>query len=284
MSKLEGQSLLVVAPDAGTGSAEAMGLGDVVRILQVLCTLNAKQIIWASDSGLYALVHLFENVDRTIEISAASDAADQVDCVLNIDMAPLRWDHPNVVEVSALLAGGGSIKERTFDLPQVLGRHFDIDVERLPIIATTEPTFDVGFNLRVPENWQIKAMPDALWAAVEKSMPAHVSVTWQPEQKQNLAQYIDWVSSVRVLVSVVGFGCHLAMLFGRPLVVLSGPTDFMEAHTYNSGAVLRPGSPCTHRPCYNPEGVDCNGCIQDMDTDTISKTVLAFLEGKVIHT
>jgi len=283
MSRLDGKSLLIVIPGADAHRKGALGLGDLVRIVMILPALQARRIVWASNPELFALAHLSGAVDTTVEIDRQIADMQEYDCVLNLGLEPLENGHPNIVNIASLLDDGSSLKEQTYDLSTIFCNFFHIapDGPVFQPFPTGKPTHDVGFNTRVPPDWQLKEMPLSKWREVEQSLPDELSVAWQPAEDRGLAGYINWVASNRVLVSVVGLGCHVAMLFGRPLVVLSGPTDFREASEYRNGKVLRPSSPCTFRPCYSPSGKDaCGGCMQDMDPATIKNAILELLEAE----
>ena len=82
---------------------------------------------------------------------------------------------------------------------------------------------------------------------------------------------MDWIRSCRVIISVVGLGCHIAELYGVPTVILSGPTAYQEAQNHSKGTVLLPPTPCEYRPCHLPSGVANCGCMEDFIPATIAQ-------------
>ncbi|HYD70493.1 hypothetical protein [Azospirillum sp.] len=274
-----GRSVLLVA-GGGPAASAALGLGDLLRVVMMVPVLGARAVAWCSDPALFALVRDCAFLSEMIPGGELTAALSRFERIINLTFADLPGAPPEqTVEIRALLAGNGTMKERTFDLPGLLAGRLGIGtVEPLPVARAGAARCDIGFNLRLPPAWGIKALPPEHWQDVARRLPPGVTVTWQPEDG-GLDAYVAWVKGCRVLVSVVGLGCHIAMLYGRSLVMLSGPTDFAEIHHYARARVLYPPVPCPYRPCQQSAGVeDCGGCMPHFRPQDIAAAALALLE------
>jgi hypothetical protein len=280
MSLLAGKRLLIVAGDRPDGGRETLGLGDLMRVLTLVPNFNATRVVWCSPDEIFPLVADCPFIDAHRPLSAFDGLTTEADHVLNLTHRDLTTDLP-ITEVRGILAhaGEGSFKKKVYDLPGNLASALGcVGKGNVTVARTTSPPrFDVGLNFRVPAAWRIKEMPIDHWQEVARLLPKEVSVAWQPEET-NLADYFDWVKDCRLLLSSVGFGCHIAMFYGRKLVMLAGPTDFAEVHSYKDGVVLYPPSTCVHRPCYLPTGVSNCGCMPDFRPQAIAATVVSQLE------
>jgi len=81
----------------------------------------------------------------------------------------------------------------------------------------------------------------------------------------------------KIIVSVVGLGCHIAMLFNKPLVLLDGPTCFNEVEKYKNFKLILPSNPCEWRPCNLQSGVNNCGCMGNVDVNKIHKEIISFI-------
>ncbi|MBF0093149.1 MAG: hypothetical protein HQL34_01240 [Alphaproteobacteria bacterium] len=278
MSALAGASVLIVAGFPGAEGKEALGLGDLVRVLAMLPHFGARRVGWCSPPHLRPLIADCREVTEVVPPERLAQAHEGYDVTLNLDRRSLPF--AGVVGIDELIAGNGPLKRATFDLPVLIGRRFGAEVpERFsPARSEGNRDIDVGLNWRVPDAWAIKALPPPLWREIAGLLGVSLTVDWQPDN-DDLAAYVAWIKRCRLLISSVGLGCHLAMYHGAALIVLAGPTDFAEAHGYEPGTVLWPDSPCVHRPCFAAAGVDgCGGCMHAHVPTTVAAAARTLLQ------
>lgn len=280
MSVFTGRRVLLVAADPAEPAApgtEHLGYGDLLRILALVPEFRAERVTWCSPAPLHALVRDCPFLDACIGPESLAEAATRHNVLLNLTFAPLPG-LPDAVAIERLLDRGETLKEKTFDLPRRLADAFGLERAGvpMPVLRSQAPANRVGFNWRVPDAWKIKALPEDHWSALEGLLAPSLQISRQPSTG-TMADYVEWVSSCRVLVSPVGLGCHLAMFYGAGLVMLAGPTDFLEAEDYPLGTILRPPSPCPHRPCQRPRGMADCGCMPDFRPDDIAAAVVDLL-------
>ena len=278
MSRFSKKNVLIYVSSHFASAEDGFGLGDIIRLLVLSANFKAATIGWCSHPSLFALARLSDQIDDMFGEEDLSRRLSKFDVVLNLGDAPIARGLDEVI-LADLTSGTGTLKSRTFDLPGLVAATIGIDATvSWPLAGTKQekPTHDVGFNMRVPQTWRIKELPENHWNAVEAALGPSVSISRQPPDG-DLESYISWINNCRVLVSVVGLGCHLAMTLGKPLLILSGPTDFSEAGDYKKGRVLYPLNPCEFRPCHQPTGVDNCGCMGAFDPGAIAANIMAML-------
>ena len=59
-----------------------------------------------------------------------------------------------------------------------------------------------------------------------KNLDKKFLIEYQP--KLSTVPYIKWIKSCDIIISVVGFGIHIASYFDKKIIMLSGPTDHYD--------------------------------------------------------
>ncbi|MDP6994791.1 MAG: hypothetical protein QF569_01315, partial [Candidatus Poribacteria bacterium] len=192
--------------------------------------------------------------------------------------------HPNVFEISSILNIDAELKNQTYNLVQLLIDSLQLSLgDGMAAVPAESPArFDVGLNWRVETEWKTKELSKEKWWEVKEQLGNQFTVSWQPAE-DGLEDYVAWVGACRLLVSTVGLGCHLAMLFGRRLLMLSGPTDFSEIHTYPMGKVLYPPNDCAVRPCYRKIGDERCDCMLHFQAGDIACEIRSLMEREIFH-
>lgn len=278
MSRFSKKNILIYVPSRFPTGEGGFGLGDIIRLLALAANFDAATISWCSHAKLFALARLSGHIDNMFSEKDLLRMLSNVDVVLNLGDTSIAPDLDEII-LGDLTSGTGTLKSRTFDLPGLVARAIGIKaIVSWPLAGANQEkeTYDVGFNTRVPQIWKIKELPTNHWDAVEAALGPSVSISRQPPDR-DLDSYISWINSCRVLVSVVGLGCHLAMSLGKPLLILSGPTDFSEAGDFEPGHVLYPQTLCEFRPCHQPTGADNCGCMPAFDPNIIATNTMAML-------
>jgi heptosyltransferase-2 len=161
---------------------------------------------------------------------------------------------------------------------QVLIEMLGIPWKQQPYIIGYESikkeTFDVGFNYEVGSKWPHKAMAMNTWKKLEKRLLGRgYSVSWQQGQK-SLFEYMDWISSCRLIISNDSLGLHLAFAFRKKLIGLFGPTDPNEVYFYNKSEIVFPEQKCPRMPCCATACKTEWHCMSGMDAKKIEQAVV----------
>lgn len=273
------QRVLVVAGLDGCEQGPSLGLGDLIRVITLLPAIKADQLDWCSPPQLFALAKDCPCVCKTLDSRVLAQVVDDYDFVLNLTFVQLNNTIADVLEISDVLGGKSRIKERTYDLPRLLSERLSlVYTGNLPFVSVpTSSDFDIGFNWCVPLDWQTKELPQSTWIELEEILSSRFTISWQTEGS-DLEEYIGWVRGCKLLVSIVGLGCHLSMFYGRQLLMLSAPTDFSEVHHYCDARVMYPANTCKDRPCYRKFGEEHCPCMAHFRAVDIAEAATNMLD------
>ncbi|MFA5582858.1 MAG: glycosyltransferase family 9 protein [Bacteriovoracaceae bacterium] len=108
-----------------------------------------------------------------------------------------------------------------------------------PVLFSLErdKCFDVGLNWKVGPKWPAKDWGKAHWQSVHQLLSEKCSVSWQ-QGFTDLEIYIDWIKSVKVLLTHDSLGLHIAQALHIPVVALFGPTSSKEIPLYDEDIFL----------------------------------------------
>jgi len=128
---------------------------------------------------------------------------------------------------------------------------FEWKEQDYPLINTKEPTIDVGFNWHSPPEWIAKQWPKEHWKELEEILKKKYSVSWQ-QGLDNFDEYVNWLSSCKVIVTCESLGLHLASALRKKVISIVGPMEGKE-YSYNRISQLKPEPrecmPCNLRIC-----------------------------------
>lgn len=141
---------------------------------------------------------------------------------------------------------------------------------------SSKVTHDIGFNFNVGDKWPIKAWPLEYWQKLEGLIGDRYTVSWQQGLK-SIEEYIEWISSVRLLVTNDSLGLHIAHALGKPIVALFGPTVSAEVYI-KDGVKLLPEKDYDCLPCMSTACVKGRSCMYDIRPETVAKAVEKYLE------
>lgn len=138
-------------------------------------------------------------------------------------------------------------------------------------------TYKIGFNWMVPSNWKIKSYPQKNWQYLETNLITNnnIKISWQ--KKMGLKNYVSWINSCDIIISVVGLGVHISRYFNKPTIVLIGPTDFQESKNDNFFFNIYPKKRCSvHKKKLNINYKKCS-CMKTIEVKQIIKKTLDLL-------
>ena len=278
-AKTNGRSVLLVAGDpAEVGGQVTLGYGDLLRVLALVPNMGAGRVGWCSPPSLFPIVKDCIALSELILREDLWQRRLDFDFVINLSSQQLEAGQ-ETFGIFDFIDAEGNMKQQLDRLPDLLGR--ELGFAPTPFMPLAPPPadaeFDFGFNTFVPAAWSIKELPTAHWQAIASILGSSRKITWQPETS-DLSEYVGWVKSCRVLISIIGLGCHIAELYGIPLVVLAGPTDYPEAHVNSRVRGMVPPMKCEHRPCFLPAGVNDCGCMGDFSPETIARMAETLFE------
>jgi heptosyltransferase-2 len=159
---------------------------------------------------------------------------------------------------------------------EMVGSRWQGEIPTLGYKPGSKPTFDIGFNYKVGDKWPTKAWPMEHWKELERLLGKRFSVSWQ-KGLDSIEEYIEWLNSVRLLVTNDSLGLHIAHALGKKIVALFGPTISNEVYI-KDGVKLLPETEFDCLPCLSTRCVKGRSCLYDIKPVTVLKTIEGQLE------
>ena len=164
-------------------------------------------------------------------------------------------------------------KKKTYDLFKNLEKLKKLKINKK---KNRKKNLLVGINWKVPNNWKIKSLPKKKWNFIYSELKEkNINVSFQ--KKFSLYEYVKWIKSCDVIVSVVGLGVHIASFFNKNVIMLSGPTDFKEAKNDKNIIKILPNKRCSvHQRNLNVNYQKCS-CMKKIDEKKIIKALIKII-------
>jgi heptosyltransferase-2 len=132
---------------------------------------------------------------------------------------------------------------------------------------------DIGLNYQVGSKWPSKAWPMANWKALDKLCKMEGwDVSWQ-QGCSNLNDYINWISSCRLIVTCDSLGMHLGLALKKKVIALFGPTPSEQIYMYDRGVIIRAPGACRHAPCMRSQCELKSRCMMDIQPSEVLNTI-----------
>ena len=138
----------------------------------------------------------------------------------------------------------------------------------------------IGLNWQVGSKWPTKIWKKSNWLELEKQLSAlELQVSWQ-QGFDNMAEYINWINSVDLLITHDSLGLHIAMALNKKIIVLFGPTSSFEIPLNKDQTKIilpRRLEHFTCLPCYQAVCHNTIHCMENVDVDQViyaTKTIM----------
>lgn len=130
-----------------------------------------------------------------------------------------------------------------------------------PIKMNNCNKFKIGLNWKVPPEWKTKQWEYENWQKLYTYFyNKNIAISWQ-EGLDNIQDYIEWISSCEIIVTIEGLGLHIASSLNKKIILLSGPCYGNEYNYNNSLIELFPQEknclPCNTKTCFNNFEISC---------------------------
>lgn len=254
------------------------GIGDHLRVLSFLPNIKYNKLIWISDEKLMAISKNINFIDSFKTLNNENIGHSEND--FSINLTRKDYNKKNSLFLEKLVLKSGEVKIDTLNLLDILQSYFKIS--NYKIFCNTKKKLKekyVFINWHTPIEWQIKRYDYKKFQEIEKFVQNefHLHVVWQNEN-DNLQILFEKIRDSILVISVIGLGTHIAMLYDKKLIMLSGPTFFQEMNYYEKGVIIRPDTSCDFRPCNLKNGVNNCGCMSDISIEKIKDSIKKFLQ------
>lgn len=287
-------------------------LGDVLRTTVILNFFKGKDVTWLVDEKAYPLLENNPNIKRILIFNLESVLQlqhERFDTVINLEKGPgicafsdsikawkrfgFRFDENSGIaqaydgaeKVLSLCLDlekkKGSQKYWQEALASMIGKKWRGEEYILGYQPKSSVKYDIGLNWVVGEKWPNKAWPKKHWEKLENLLKKKYSISWQHGLK-NLYEYMDWISSCRLIITNDSLGMHLAIALKKKVIVLFGPSSSREVYLYDRGVKLLPKAPYNCVPCLKPECFQKKNCMEFIRPEEVRDEILKLfsLKGK----
>ena len=268
-------------------------LGDVLRSTVLLNLYKDAHVTWLVDEKAIPLLKGNPHIDRILPYDLTTVLqlrAERFDTIINLEKVAgicaladsltawrrygFRFD-PDMCDAMAYdgsqhaleiclnhedkVANSQYWEELLFEM---VGSRWQGEIPTLGYRPTSKEIFDIGFNHHVGSKWPIKAWPIEHWKELERLIGRRYTISWQ-EGLDSIEDYIEWINSVRVLVTNDSLGLHIAHALGKKIVALFGPTIAKEVYI-KEGAKLLPEPIPDCQPCLSTVCERSRSCLYDI--------------------
>jgi heptosyltransferase-2 len=281
-------------------------LGDVLRSTVLLERFKDSSVTWLVDEKAIELLKGNPLIDRIFPYDLTSVLqlqAERFDTVVNLEKVAgicafsdsinawrrfgFRFD-PEAGDVMAYdgshqvleicrnpddKMGSGRYWEDV--LFEMVGSKWNKETPKIGYKPKSKVKFDVGFNHQVGNKWPVKAWPHNYWIRLKEEIGDSYSISWQ-EGLGSIEDYIEWINSLKLLVTNDSLGLHIAHALGKKIIALFGPTLSSEVYI-KDGVKLLPEGKYDCLPCMSTTCEMEKTCMYDIKPKTVLKAIKKLL-------
>jgi len=294
-----------LAPDSG----DVVSLGDILRstVILHLYPSDRYHVTWLVDPAGAGLLEGNKQIARILKVGPFSGfqlTSERFDVVINLESDPgvcamagnidarhhygFRFD-PLTGEAEAYDKAEEALsmsrdmeykrrqqKSWSEMLFNILGQNYRDEPLILGYKPATSEIYDVGLNHKVGSKFPLKRWPMENWKGLADRLEPEHSVSWQ-QSANDIAGYIEWVNSCRVVVTNDSLGLHIALALGKRVVALFGPTIASEFSDQENLVKLGPGLDWDCIPCLESKCEMSPHCMSYISLDAVTEASLEHL-------
>ena len=247
-------------------------LGDYLRILTFLPNLRFKNYFWISDKKLFPIADNCDFIKSKYKIDTKITKRLLSKSDLIIDLYNKKVKFKNSILINSMLRKTKNVKVNTLDICDILAKHFKIKNYKLfTNKKKNNKKNSIFFNWIVPHDWRMKEYPLYKWKLLEKIIHENfpnTKVVWQ-KTTDNISQLFKKIENSKIIISTVGLGSHMAMLFNKKIILLCGPTYFKEIQDFKNTIIIKSSNLCKiHQKTLNLKVNSCR-CMSGIENKEI---------------
>jgi hypothetical protein len=254
-----------------------LGLGDYLRVASFLPNIKCNQIIWYSCKKLKIIL---QEIDYLNKIKNFNNFKLKIlkknDLLINLTNNNILFS--NVININDFSNNEKDFKMKTVNLLKLLCNKLKLNKYKLFSNEENKITKNKIFiNWQVPNKWKIKSYSNKKWNFIIKKLKNHkqknFEIEWQ-KKNGNLKYLINQIKESKLVVSVVSLACHLAILFNKKLITLSGPNYFEDLKLYKKSVVIYTKKKCAiHKKKLNIFSKNCY-CMNFINQEEVYKKIV----------
>ena len=234
------KKLIIIA----NSKKDNFGLGDYLRIISILPNFKTKNIYWYCDKNIKELIKYSEHIKKIYDLKKFNYKNFSKENNLILNLFKTKNLKPNEYSVPNMLNKDIDIKFSGINLCKKITNNLGIKNYKIYNNKNIKKKnkYDLFINYLVPKKWKKKEYPIQKLNYIEKELKKNFRQIKICKQMKNdsLDQYIKKISSSDLILTIIGLGAHIGMLFNKKIIVLSGPTFFNELKKYKKGTIIFP--------------------------------------------
>ena len=247
---------------------DGINLADVVRVLEFYKFKSFRVVTYKKYSSFFKQFNQKKILDIK-KFNVEKNKKNIINLIFFKNISDCYWDINKHIK-------GKFDKRKSYHILKSLAKKNNYIHKSEKIV--NKKIIKVGFNYIVPEVWKIKSYPQEKWDLLENKIQnldkKKFLIEYQP--KLSTVPYIKWIKSCDIIISVVGFGIHIASYFDKKIIMLSGPTDHYDYRKKNKIKKIYPEKRCfVHKRRLYLKNVNCN-CMKNINPEKVFKTFKKF--------
>jgi len=278
------KNILVIYADS---KKDKLGYGNYLRIISILPNLNFKKFIWISDLQSIKLIKYCNVISsyHTYHSSVGKNFLKYSKNILNL----VDDGTSNKTEkfLKSYLDKNLNIKKSGNDLCQLIlkkiykTKKYKLYHNKKKFIKKFK--YDLFINYIVPNEWKIKRYPIRLFKNLESklNLEKNIKIGWQ-NRSDKIEKYVEKIKNSKIILTIIGLGTHIGMLFNKKIIVLAGPTSFEDLKKYNNKIVFYPKYKCKCQTILLNQNKSCElhrfqSCMHDIDHNKLLNKIKIIL-------
>jgi hypothetical protein len=252
-----------------------LSIGDYLRILSFLPNLKFKNIYFLDNPLLRPLVQEYNFIKIIKNIHEINK-----NNFFYFNLYEKKKNNFNEFYLDSLLDKKINIKKNMSDIHSKLSIFFKIKNYKIfhPQKKNLKIYNKIFFSCYAPNKWKIKEYPVDKWKELEKLLIKNNNIFPKYQEKNsNLEHFIKDIKESEIVISIVNLGCHIANMFSKKLIMLSGSNYHTESIKEKNQITIFPMTKCKFRPCNLPNGKENCGCMPDISVNEIYENIKKIL-------
>ncbi len=234
-----------------------------------------QKIYWYSNKDLFPILKNINFINRVCNLKEANIKSLIKLNPLIINLYQNGENNKNHLFINNLFNKNKNIKQNTQNLYEKLSKYYKI--KKYKIFSNKKEIIkkdiDIFFNWKAPIKWKSKEFSKNKWRKLEGIIKKRFkNIVWQ-NPKDSLLQYLKKIKRSKKVVSIVGLGNHLSILYNIPTIILCGPTFFSEAKKHRNIKLIFPRNPCNYKYCKKLNNLGHCGNTKHINVDDILKSL-----------
>lgn len=220
--------------------------GDYLRILAFAPNLGFDNIYHLCDQKLSLLSkeHIFI---KTLSYRNKKKIRKLLKNSFIIDLEKKGKNTNNIFYFQSVINKKKTYKKNMVDILSSLSKYFGIKNYKLFTTKLKPVKFkqEIFISWKAPKDWKIKEYPLKKFKDLSNKFKKDLNIKIKFQRKnESMKTYIKNIKESKIIISIVNLGCHIANLYDKKLIMLSGPNYHEDSKLNKSQITIFPKKFC----------------------------------------